>query len=65
MVLTVEHAKILRQHDLVTELEKVRANVTAKIKQFTYFSGSKLYEHLTGLKTIPRDLLVRRDIPDG
>ena len=37
----------------------------AKIKQFPYLSQSKLYEHLTVLKTVHRDLLVERDIPDG
>ena len=53
------------ERELVTELEKVKANITAKIKQFPYFSQSKLYEHLTVLKTVRRDLLVERDIPDG
>ena len=30
-----------------------------------YLSQSKLYEHLTVLKTVRGDLLVERDIPDG
>ena len=30
-----------------------------------YLSQSKLYEHLTVLKTVRRDLLVERDTPDG
>ena len=37
----------------------------AKIKQFPYLSQSKLHEHLTVFKTVLRDLLVERDIPDG
>ena len=57
--------KSLLQRDLVTELEKVKANIIAKIKQFPYFSQSKLYEHLTVFKTLRRNLLVERDIPDG
>ena len=57
--------KSLLQHDLVTELEKVKENVIAKIMHFIYFSQSKLYEHLTDLKTVRRDLLVEHDIPDG
>ena len=65
MVFTVKHVKSLLQHDLVTELEKVNINVVANIKQFPYLSQSKLYEHLTVLKTVLRDLLVERDIPDG
>ena len=65
MAFTVEHVKSLLQSDLVTELEKVKANIIAKIKQFLYFSLSKPYEHLTVLKTVCRDLLVERDMPDG
>ena len=53
------------ERELVTELAKVKANTTAKIKQFPYSSQSKLYEHLTVLKTVHRDLLVERDIADG
>ena len=62
---TVEHVKSLLQRDLVTELEKARINIAAKIKQVPYISQSKLYEHLTVLKTVRRDLLVERDITDG
>ena len=43
---------------------KVKANITARIKQFPFFSQSKLYEHLTVLKTVHRDWLVKRDITD-
>ena len=64
MAFTVEQVKSLLQRKLVTELEKVKINIIAKIKQFPYLSQSKLYEHLTVLKTIRRDLLVERDIPD-
>ena len=46
--------KSLLQRDLVTELENVKTNIVAKIKQVPYLSQSKLYEHL-----------VERDIPDG
>ena len=55
----------LLNRDLVTELEKAKINLIAKIKQVPYLSQSKLYEHLTVLKTVRRDLLVERDIPDG
>ena len=66
MAITVEQVKSLLQCDLVTGLvEKVKANIIVKIKQFLYFSQSKLYEHLTYLKTLRRDLLVERDVPDG
>ena len=68
MAFTVEHVKSLLQRDLVTELEKVKINMIAKIKQFPYLSQSKLYEHLTVLKFLKlerRDFLVERDIPDG
>ena len=64
MAFTVEQVKSLLQRELVTELEKVKINIIAKIKQFPYLSQSKLYEHLTVLKTFRRDLLVERDIPD-
>ena len=64
MAFTVEQVKSLLQRELVTELEKVMINIIAKIKQFPYLSQSKLYEHLTVLKTFRRDLLVERDIPD-
>ena len=64
MAFTVEQVESLLQRELVTELEKVKINIIAKIKQFPYLSQSKLYEHLTVLKTFRRDLLVERDIPD-
>ena len=47
MAFTVEHVKSLLQGDLVTELEKAKVNIIAKIKQLPYLSESKLYEHLT------------------
>ena len=65
MAFRVEHVKSLLQHDLVTELEKVKINMIAKIKQFPYLSWSKLYEHLIVLKIVHRDMQVERDIPDG
>ena len=64
MAFTVEQVKSLLQRELVTELEKVKINIIAKIKQFPYLSQNKLYEHLTVLKTFRRDLLVELDIPD-
>ena len=65
MAFTIEHVKSLLQCDLDTELEKAKTNIIAKIKQAPYLSQSKLYEHLTILKIVRRDLLVERDIPDG
>ena len=67
MAFTVKHVKSLLQLDLVTELEKAKINIVAKINQVPYLSQSKLYEHLTFnvLKTVRRDLLVERDIPDS
>ena len=65
MASTVEHVKSLLQRDFVTELEKVKINIIAKIKQFPYLSQSKLYEHLTVLKNVRRDLLVEHDILDS
>ena len=65
MGLTVEHVKTLLQRDLVTEFEKVKINIFAKIKQFPYLSQIQVSEHLTVLETVRRDLLVERDIPDG
>ena len=65
MGFTVEHVKSLLQRYLVTVLEKEKINIITKIKQFPYLSQKKLYEHLTVLKTVRRDLLVERDIPDG
>ena len=64
MAITVEQVKSLLQRDLVTELEKVKANMIVKIKQFLYFSQSKLHEHFTVLKTLSRDLLLERGIAD-
>ena len=62
---TVKQVKSLLQHDLVTDLEKIKANIIAKIKQLSLFSQSKLYEHLTVSKTVHRDWLVKRDITDN
>ena len=58
MAFTVEHMKSLLQRELVTELEKAKMSTIVKIKQAPYLSQSKLYEHLTVLKTVRRDLLV-------
>ena len=63
MTFTVEHMKSLLRA-LVTALKKVKINITSKIKQFLSFSQSKLYEHLTVLKTFCRNLLVGQDIPN-
>ena len=57
--------KSLLQRGLVTNMEKVKANIITKIKQFPYFSQSKLYQDLTVLKTVRRYFLVERDIPHG
>ena len=65
MVFTVAHVKSLLQRDLVTELEKIKIDIVVKIRQVPYLSHSKLYEYLTVLKTVRRDLLVERDISDG
>ena len=65
MAITVEQVKSLLQRDLVTELEKVKANIIVKVKQFPYFSQSKLCEYFTVLKTLSRDLLLERGISDG
>ena len=67
MAYTVEHVKSLLQRALVTELEKAKAkiNIVAKIKKKPCISQSNFYEHLTVLKTVRRDLLVERDMPDG
>ena len=64
MAFIVEQVESLLQRELVTELENVKINIIAKIKQFPYLSQNKLYEHLTVLKTFRRDLLVELDIPD-
>ena len=56
MVFTAEHVKGLLQHDLVTELEKEKVNIIAKIKQFSNPSQCKLYERLAVSKTVCRDL---------
>ena len=42
MAFTVEQLKSLLQRDLVTELEKVKINIFAKINQFPYLSQSNL-----------------------
>ena len=65
MTFTVDHVKILLQRDLVTELEKVKVNILAKIRQFPYLSHGKLYKHLTVLKIVRWDLLVKREMPGG
>ena len=66
MAFTVEDVKRLLQRELVTEQEKIKINITAKIKQFPYLSQNKLYEHLTVLvKTVRRNLPVECDTADG
>ena len=66
MAFTVEDVKRLLQRDLVTEQEKIKINVTAKIKQCPYLSQNKLYEHLTVLvKNVCINLLVECDTTDG
>ena len=43
MTVAVEHVKSLLQRDLVTELEKAKINVIAKIKEVPYLSQRKLF----------------------
>ena len=50
MAFTVEQVKSLLQRDLVDELEKVKANIIAKRKQYLYVSQSKLYERFSTFK---------------
>ena len=57
--------KSFLQRGLIKNMEKVKANIIAKIKQFPYISQSKLYEDLTVLKTVRRYFSVERDIPHG
>ena len=64
MAFTVENTKSLLEHYLVTELEKSTEKLIVKIKEFIYFSQSELYEHLTVIKTVRRDLLAELVIPD-
>ena len=50
MAFTVEQVKSLLQRYLVDELEKVKANIIAKRKQYLYVSQSKLYERFNTFK---------------
>lgn len=56
MAFRVEHRKRLLQFDVLTELKNVKANMIAKVKKFPYLCQSTLYDSLTLLKLIHRDL---------
>ena len=49
---SVQQLKIWKVY--YTDLEKVKANIIAKIKQFLYFSQSNICEDLAVLKTVRR-----------
>ena len=58
MVFTVERVKSLLSVIWWLNRKKVKANIIAKIKQFPYFSQSKLYQQVTVLNPVRRDFLV-------
>ena len=62
MVFTLEHVKNLLESNSIYELRNVES--VDRLKKSPRVTQTKLCESLTVTKTVKREILVERDIPD-
>ena len=63
--ISVEQVKSLLQSDSVAALEQVKTSLLLKLKKLPFVTQKKLYENLTLAKTVYRNKLVERDVPEN
>ena len=65
MAFTLDHVKNLLESNSVYELRNVESVICDKLKKSPRVTQAKLYASLTLTKTVKREILVERDIPDA
>ena len=65
MAFTLDHVKNLLESNSVYELRNAESVICDKLKKSVRVTQAKLYASLTLTKTVKREILVERDIPDA
>ena len=63
--ISVEQVKSLLQSNSVKEVEEIKLALQNKVKKLPFLTQKKLYEQLTLTKTVYRNRLVERDVPEN
>ena len=64
MAFTLDHMENLLESNSVYELRNVESVICDTIKKSPMLTQTKLYDSLTVTKTVKREILVERDMPD-
>ena len=65
MAFTLDHVKTLLKSNLVYELWNAESVICDRLKKSPRVTQTKLYEFLTVTKTVKREILVERDLPNA
>ena len=65
MAFTLDHVKNLLESNSVYELRNAESVICDRLKKSPRVSQTKLYASLKLTKTVKREILVERDIPDA
>ena len=65
MAFTLDHVKNLLESNSVYELRNEESVICDRLKKSPRVTQTKLYASLTLTKTVKREILVERDIPDA
>ena len=65
MVFTLDHVKSLLKSNSVYELRNKELVICDRFKKTPRVTQIKLYESLTVTKTVKREILVERDLPNA
>ena len=65
MVFTLDHVKSLLKSNSVYELRNTELVICDRFKKTPRVTQIKLYESLTVTKTVKREILVERDLPNA
>ena len=65
MAFTLDHVKNLLESNSVYELRNSEPAICDTLKKSPRVTRTKLYESLTLTKTVKREILLERDVPDA
>ena len=65
MAFTFDHVKNLLESNSVYELRNEESVICERLKKSPWVTQTKLYDFLTVSKTVKREVLVERDVPDA
>ena len=65
MAFSLDHVKNLLESNSVYELRNAESVICDRLKKSPRVTQTKLYESLTVTKTVKREILVERDVPDA